>query len=265
MTDSPNYTPVNCSSQIRLKSEGEKVLLILPSVADTETKGDWTQIWQDWKYRLRSMEKSWQAGTSVHLIAKDRLLDSRQFQEIFESLREVELELKRVITSRRQTAVAAATAGYSVEQGDNLSLTTSEQIQTTEPLYLQTTVRSGMEIRHPGTLIIHGDLNPGAIAIASGDILVWGCLRGLAHAGAEGSRESTIMALRMQPTQLRIADLVARPPESPPAQVEAEVAYITPQGICLGKAVNFAKNYFFSKPARGWIESENKELRQKRT
>jgi septum site-determining protein MinC len=264
MTDSPGITPVNCSSQIRLKGEDNKLLLIFPSLAETENNNDWTQIWQEWKYRLKAMEKSWEAGTTVHLLAKDRLLDSRQFQEIFESLREVELDLERVITSRRQTAVAAATAGYSVEQGDYKAAAKTSEGLLAEPLYLQTTVRSGVEIRHPGTVIIQGDLNPGAMAIASGNILVWGCLRGIAHAGAQGNREATIMALRMEPTQLRIADLVARVPQSPPAQFDAEVAYITPQGISIGKALNFAKNYSFSKAVGSWTESEHREFRQKR-
>jgi septum site-determining protein MinC len=38
-------------------------------------------------------------------------------------------------------------------------------------------------------------------------------LRGLVHAGALGDRGSLIGALELQPTQLRIADLIARTPE----------------------------------------------------
>lgn len=268
MTDSPSISPINCTSQIRLKSQGDRLLLILPSVAETENSGDWTQIWQDWKCRLRAMEKSWSPGTMVYLLAQDRLLDSRQLQEIFESLKEVQLDLEKVITSRRQTAVAAATGGYSVEQGDykdnyNLSSVNPEQLST-DALYLQSTVRSGVEIRHPGSVIIEGDLNPGAMVMASGNILVWGCLRGIAHAGAQGNRSATIMALRLEPTQLRIADLVARAPQSPPTQLEAEVAYITPQGIRISKAVNFAKNYSFSPTSGAWLESNiGREIRQK--
>jgi septum site-determining protein MinC len=110
-----------------------------------------------------------------------------------------------------------------------------------EPLYLQLTVRSGVEIRHPGTIVILGDLNPGGAVIAEGDIFVWGRLRGVAHAGAGGNRECRIMALQMEPTQLRIADAVARAPESPPAQFYPEVAYVTPQGIRIARAADFSK------------------------
>lgn len=149
----------------------------------------------------------------------DRLLDVRQLQSLAETLAEFQLVLKRVITSRRQTAIAAVTAGYSVDQDSSVeSLVQSPPSPgrpLADPIYLQTTVRSGVDIQHPGTIVILGDTNPGSALIAEGDIIVWGRLRGMAHAGASGNRDRRIMALQMQPTQLRIADLVARPPMLP--------------------------------------------------
>ena len=104
------------------------------------------------------------------------------------------------------------------------------------------TVRSGTEIRHPGTVIILGDINPGGIVVAEGDIVIWGRLRGIAHAGAGGNRECLIMSLQMEPTQLRIADAVARSPEKSPMQVFPEVAHITPAGIRIARANDFSRN-----------------------
>ncbi|HEY9897169.1 MAG TPA: septum site-determining protein MinC, partial [Candidatus Sericytochromatia bacterium] len=76
--------------------------------------------------------------------------------------------------------------------------------------------------------------------VADGDILVWGRLRGVAHAGARGNNRCLIMAMQMEPTQLRIADFVARPPETPPAQYYPEVAYVTPERtIRIARAVDF--------------------------
>ena len=112
---------------------------------------------------------------------------------------------------------------------------------TAEPLYMEMTIRSGVEIRHPGTVVILGDVNPGGIVVASGDILVWGRLRGVAHAGANGNSECLIMALQMEPTQLRIADAVARAPEKAPTQFHAEVAYVTSGGIRIAKAADFSR------------------------
>jgi septum site-determining protein MinC len=187
----------------------------------------------------------------VHLVAKDRLLDNRQLQDLAETLNTYQLQLKSVATSRRQTAIAACTLGYSVEQ-IQLQTSLTSGIQATpsalaDALYLQMTVRSGVEIRHPGTVIILGDINPSGIVIADGDILIWGRLRGVAHAGAGGNRESLIMALQMEPTQLRIADAVARAPEKTLTNFFPEVAHITPEGIRIVKAADFSRTQLSSR------------------
>ena len=224
----PSFSDVSLHSQIRLKRKGEKVILILPTEAEISAGTDWSDLCQQLKQRLSAGERFWQPETGVDLIAKERLLDLRQLQDLADALSDVELRLESVETTRRQTAVAAATAGYSVEQKQpqsTLAKSTSLQKQDlAEPLYLQTTVRSGVEVRHPGTVIIIGDLNPGGTVIAEGDILVWGRLRGIAHAGASGNRKCQIMALLMEPTQLRIADVLARAPAQAPTQYYPEVA-----------------------------------------
>jgi septum site-determining protein MinC len=51
-------------------------------------------------------------------------------------------------------------------------------------------------------------VNPGAELIASGDIVVVGALRGVAHAGAQGDRTARVIALDFAPTQLRIATVI---------------------------------------------------------
>ena len=237
--------------QVRFKSEEGRLLLILPAEAQTPVVASWTDLWQQMKQRLNGGDRFWQPNTTVHLMASDRLLDGRQLQAISDALSEVQLQLQRVYTSRRQTAVAAATAGYSVEQQPpnsslNQTPTPAEQL-IGEPLYLKMTVRSGVEIRHSGTVVILGEINPGGIVVADGDILVWGRLRGVAHAGAGGNSKCRIMALQMEPTQLRIADSVARAPQTQPVQFYPEIAYVTPEGIRITKAADFSKSQFLSK------------------
>ncbi len=253
---------VNRYSQICLKNDGEQFLLVLPTQAEINSDLPWSETWQELKHLLQTKEQSWQVGTKVCLVAKDRLLDSRQLQTIAETLDEVQLSLATISTSRRQTAVAAATSGYSVEQktiaeslGDNLTnLTQESSLALAEPLYLQNTVRSGVEIRHPGTIVICGDLNPGGKAIAAGDILVWGRLRGIAHAGAQGNHHCRIAALQMEFTQLRIANAVARAPKIRPKNLSPELAFMTTEGIRLAQNSEFAKNYLFSLSQKAWVD-----------
>jgi septum site-determining protein MinC len=247
----PQSTPeISLELQVRLKTEDGQLLLLLPPETNTElvtgAASTWTELWQQLKVRLNAGERFWQPNAEVQLMGSDRLLDIRQLQEIANALLEVDLQLKRVHTSRRQTAVAAATAGYCVEQQppvSSLNKASADKPQSlAEPLYLQMTVRSGVEIRHPGTIVLLGDVNPGGSVVAGGDILVWGRLRGVVHAGAGGNTNSVIMTLQMEPMVIRIAKYVARGPEASPAQFFPEVAYVTPQGIRIGRASDFDKS-----------------------
>ncbi len=260
--DLPDTSPlVNSYSQIGIKNDGNQLLLTLPTQAEINSELPWSETWQELKHLLKTKEQSWQVGTKVCLVAQDRLLDARQLQTIAETLDDVQLSLSKISTSRRQTAVVAATSGYSVEQNQpvdpliDIPSPTKEVLSSSlaEPLYLQSTVRSGVEIRHQGTIIICGDLNPGGKAIAAGDILVWGRLRGIAHAGAQGNHQARITALQMEFTQLRIADAVARSPKVRPEKIFPELAFMATDGIKLAKSSEFAKNYVFSSLKRAWV------------
>jgi septum site-determining protein MinC len=79
-------------------------------------------------------------------------------------------------------------------------------------LVLRETIRSGRSVYYEGHVVVIGDVNPGAEIIAGGDVVVWGKLRGLVHAGALGDRSAVICALELIPTQLRIADQIAISP-----------------------------------------------------
>jgi septum site-determining protein MinC len=228
-------------AQVHLRSDGDRLVVSFPAETQEPGASAFSELLEQLKQRLVSGERFWQGGIRVDLVAPDRLLDARQLQAITQALENAELSLEKVFTNRRQTAVAAASAGYSVEQQSAFtSLKTSNQTTAIDSLYLETTVRSGMEINYPGSIIILGDVNPGGLIVASGDIVIWGKLRGIAHAGANGNQNCRIMALEMQPTQLRIADAVARAPDAP-SHYYPEVAYITPEGIRISRANDFAR------------------------
>jgi septum site-determining protein MinC len=79
------------------------------------------------------------------------------------------------------------------------------------PVIVRSTCRSGVRIESPSDCVVLGDVNPGAEILAVGDVIVFGNLRGIAHAGALGDRTARIWALSIEPNQIRIADLVAVP------------------------------------------------------
>lgn len=82
-----------------------------------------------------------------------------------------------------------------------------------ETLYLRQNLRSGQTVKFNGNIIIVGDVHAGSEITAGGDIVVWGELRGIAHAGAQGNYKSEIRAMKIEALQLRIADYIARRPD----------------------------------------------------
>ena len=96
-------------------------------------------------------------------------------------------------------------------------------------LFLDRTLRSGTRIEFGGHVVVLGDVNPGAEIVAEGNVIIWGRLRGMVHAGSKGNRKSVICALDFSPMQLRIAD-VASAAMNPQTQSRPQIARINEFG-----------------------------------
>ena len=83
-----------------------------------------------------------------------------------------------------------------------------KEIATSETKFHKGSIRSGQRIEYEGSLVIIGDVNPGAEVIAGENVIVLGELRGLAHARAKGNMDAVIEAVSISATQIRIADIV---------------------------------------------------------
>lgn len=79
--------------------------------------------------------------------------------------------------------------------------------------FVNNTIRSGQNQEFSGNIVIIGDVNAGGEVKAGGNIVVIGALRGVVHAGASGNEKALIAAFLLQPTQLRIAGIISRPPD----------------------------------------------------
>lgn len=96
-----------------------------------------------------------------------------------------------------------------------------------ETLMVNRMVRSGQRLSYPGSIVLIGDVHPGGEIIAKEHIIVWGSLRGIAHAGSEGNEKALIIALHLAPAQLRIAHYIACPQEQSFALPKTpEIAYL---------------------------------------
>ena len=104
-----------------------------------------------------------------------------------------------------------------------------EAVSSDTALFVSKTVRSGTRIEYPGTIVVFGDVNPGAEIVAEGNVIVWGRVRGVIHAGVKGDRSAFICALDLSANQLRIADessAMLKPQKDP----KPEIASINSEG-----------------------------------
>jgi septum site-determining protein MinC len=73
-------------------------------------------------------------------------------------------------------------------------------------LLVRSNCRSGRVLKHPGDVVIFGDVNPGGKVIADGDVVVLGAVRGMVHAGAKDTEDSdaSIIAFQLGSARLLI-------------------------------------------------------------
>lgn len=180
-------------------------------------------------------------GSRVAVSMGRRPLDRGDLSLIQTLLEDNGMELWAVLSDNEETKEAARGLGLATRlPGSNTDLNgnaletavfvehpaasppSSNGSDRSNGLILRETIRSGRSIYHEGHVVVIGDVNPGAEIIAGGDVVVWGKLRGLVHAGALGDNSAVICALELIPTQLRIADQIAISPHDQRRQATPE-------------------------------------------
>lgn len=78
-----------------------------------------------------------------------------------------------------------------------------------QALLVTRTLRSGHKISSRRSIIITGDVNPGAEVVSEGSIYVLGSCKGTVHAGSAGNLMAEVLALKLQPVVLRIGTITA--------------------------------------------------------
>jgi septum site-determining protein MinC len=164
-----------------------------------------------------SAKASFFIGGRVALRVGDRPLSAEQLAMIGRKLEGHGMTLWAIDSEHPATLSAAQELGLETElqPKERPGRPAPEQIKREElsGVVVRRTLRSGQAVQHAGHVTLIGDLNPGAEIVAGGDIIVFGRLRGIAHAGAMGDEEAIICALELAPSQLRIGAHIARPPD----------------------------------------------------
>ena len=124
-----------------------------------------------------------------------------------------DLGLRTRLPLSQETFQARAPTATSDPATISINIPTPDRSEQRQGMLVERTLRSGQSIHCAGHVVVLGDVNPGAEVIAGGDVIVWGHLRGIVHAGAMGDPARCVCALDLSPTQLRIGSHIARPPE----------------------------------------------------
>ena len=186
---------------------------LLVTLSDGEAWGDISQA------LLTRIEQSVEffKGARLALALGPRPLSVADLSSLRGVLSEHNVSLWAVLSESPATMNSAQSLGLNIALPSTLPQTqpdpeTNPEEDRESAVLAQRTLRSGRSVRHPGHVVIIGDVNPGAEIVAGGNIVVWGRLRGVAHAGADGDETAIVCALDLSPTQLRIAGHIATSP-----------------------------------------------------
>jgi septum site-determining protein MinC len=155
----------------------------------------------------------------------ERELKPPDLSSLRNQLSDREIKLKAILSTSLITERSAQDLGLEIKIDQTSPAQESPPINTVldgeEAVFLQRTLRSGHKVEYPGHIVVLGDVNPGAELVAGGNIIVWGKLRGVVHAGASGDTNAVVCSLDLYPSQLRIADkITVSPPRKGKARPE---------------------------------------------
>ena len=156
-------------------------------------------------------------GGQLILDVGNHVIRAAELGQLRDMITDDGLVLWAVLSNSKVTQQNAQLLGLATRINKPSPERTSHTIETAltgeEAVLVRRTLRSGYSLQYVGHVVVIGDVNPGSEIVAGGDVVVWGRLRGMVHAGAEGNQDAIICAMDLTPTQLRIADHIATTPK----------------------------------------------------
>jgi len=173
--------------------------------------------------KLKNSDK-FLAGVEVILDTGERVLNTDECGKLKEIITgKFGLVVSNVRCRSEESRTAVEEIGWNFEHRDLTEFEAKEKRKAlvrkppdekeNDTVLIKRTFRSGQKELHRANVVIVGDVNPGAEVVATGDVVVMGALRGVAHAGADGDDSAVIIALDLSPIQLRISEYIGRPPD----------------------------------------------------
>lgn len=199
-----------------------------------DEKAPWEEVVQDFQTRLGGKDGDFFKGANVIFDAENRYLSANQVKHIWEIMQSNGLKVKSIMTGNKKDMQLNTLDKHVREK----NLSNDDLVSKLPTLSIKRNIRSGQSVVYNGNVIVFGDVNPGAEILAAGYVMIFGDMRGTVHAGATGDEKAWVAALRLQPTQLRIANFITRAPEEEP--VEPELAQICDGMIVVNEMKKYA-------------------------
>jgi septum site-determining protein MinC len=191
-------------------------------------EGEWSDLQEALLQHILENEGFFK-GAKIALDVGNHILHAVELGSLRDKLSENNVGLWAVISNSPVTEQTAQMLGLGTRLSTPKSDRNVKPFDTTlsgeNAVLVQRTLRSGFSINYNGHVVVIGDVNPGAEIIASGNIVIWGRLRGDVHAGCEGDEKAMICALAIEPTQLRIGTYTAGPSKKK-NKPQPEIAFI---------------------------------------
>ncbi len=200
-------------------------------------------VQKDWRNSLTAQMNQIEPGP-IEINCRDWRLNCEELKQIESLAEKLGLKIRKIHSTVPESLISAAALGYETslilpieEKEDSLAMKAFQKSTLQRKLlFHQGTLRSGEHLEAPGDLLLLGDVNPGAKISAGGDVMVWGRLRGVAHAGKPSNSDARIVALELRPLQLRIAEKIARGPQEKTEPGLAEEALLSSDQIIIQPA-----------------------------
>jgi septum site-determining protein MinC len=198
------------SQTVQFKGIREGLLVTLSD------NGEWSEVESALMTQL-SAQGDFLRGAKLILNVDNHVINAASMGRLRDNLSDMGLTLWAVLTNSPTTEKNAQAMGLAtkIHQGPTEERRPRQEVYKSEDeaIFVRRTLRSGASINFDGHVIVMGDVNPGAEVIAGGNVMVWGKLRGMVHAGAPENSEAVVCALVLAPTQLRIGEKIAISPE----------------------------------------------------
>ena len=220
----------NAKNQIAFKGTADGLVIIIPG--EMETK----EILEQVALKVKAAEKFFR-GAKLKVMYRGRKLTEEEEEMLVQmmvvnsgvSIESIRFDPEQPQPEREKPSKLS---------GMPIRKSFFKEIEEGPCKFIKGTVRGGTRILYEGNVVVLGDANPGSEIVASGNVVIMGTIRGMVHAGADGNRNAIVAALRLCPTQLRIADLITRCPETYEedtflpeiASIKDGVIYVEPLG-----------------------------------